>query len=76
MNLSFDGTVHLAELVAVVTIAWKANRAFNRFLDMLKDFPLHRHVDGISYPVGWAPPPIEVLPAAGGSASGGKKGGR
>ena len=51
-----------SELVAFIIAVWKAVRVANRILDVLKDFPPHRHVGlGIIYPEGYTPPPIEKL---------------
>ena len=53
-----DGTL----LVAGLSIAWKANRTLNRWFDVLKDFPPHRHFNGrIVYPKGMEPGVVEHI---------------
>lgn len=48
---------------AVVTAAVKVIRAADRVTSVLRDFPPHRHVNGlIVYPDGYAPSIVEHLP--------------
>jgi hypothetical protein len=62
---TFDHVEHLVELGTVGYAAWRVVSATNRILDMLKDFPLHRHVNGkILFPKGYSPPAIETLKEA------------
>ena len=58
--------VHAAEAIIGIPgaayVGWKMVRAANRILDVLKDFPPHRHMNGkIIYPKGFAPSEIETL---------------
>lgn len=47
-----DGTL----LVGFITVVWKANRALNRWIDVLKEYPPHRHENGlILFPKGMEP---------------------
>lgn len=46
------------ELVGFLVLIWKGNQAINRILNVLKDFPPHRHIGtngDIVYPVGMEP---------------------
>jgi hypothetical protein len=53
-----DGTL----LVGFLTVAWKANRTLNRWLDVMKDYPPHRHFNGrIVYPKGMEPGVVENI---------------
>lgn len=54
-----DGTL----LVFVLTFLWKANRTLNRWLDVMKEFPPHRHINGsrIMYPTGMEPGVVENI---------------
>ncbi|HLJ26580.1 MAG TPA: hypothetical protein VKY85_07705 [Candidatus Angelobacter sp.] len=56
---------HGSELLTLIIAAWKVISAANRVLDVLKDFPPHRHVNGhVIYPEGFQPSPIEELSRA------------
>lgn len=60
MNL--DLILHAIEACAVLPIAWKVNRVLNRYLDVFKDHPPHRHINGkILYPKGFEPPQVQTL---------------
>lgn len=60
--MSIDVLFHSVELSAMIGLAWKANRVLNRHLDILKDFPPHRHINGkIIYPRDFEPPQTEAL---------------
>ena len=66
-NLDLDTTAHIAELLAAVVtiigffaailpVVWKVNRFITKLMDMLADFPLHRHVNGrIIFPKDYEP---------------------
>lgn len=57
-----DLLFHAGNLAVVLGIGWKVNRVANRILDVLADFPPHRHVNGkISYPKGYEPAAVETL---------------
>lgn len=61
-----DAWFHLFELifdvVIVVPLAWRALRAINRVIDVMKDFPPHRHTNGrVFYPAGMAPGKTEAI---------------
>jgi len=46
----------------VLMFLWKANRALNLWLDIMREFPPHRHVgQEISYPKGMRPDDTERL---------------
>jgi hypothetical protein len=52
----------------LLAIAWKVNRMANRILDVLEDFPPHRHVNGkIIYPSDYKPPVVESMGVQGSS---------
>lgn len=54
--MTFDLTIHLAELLIMAGVAWRVIRAANRIESVLKDFPPHRHINGnVIYPVGFEP---------------------
>jgi hypothetical protein len=58
--ITLDNTIHISEAIAIVGGLWKINRSFVRFLDIMKDFPPHRHVNGkIMYPKGFNPGMVE-----------------
>lgn len=45
-----------AELIGFLVLIWKGNRAINRILDVLEQFPPHRHENGlILFPKGFEP---------------------
>ena len=68
--MSIDNFVHVAELVPLIGLGWKMLRVLTRLEDNLKNFPLHRHLNGkIIYPSGEEPPRVEVL-SGGNSVSG------
>jgi len=53
-----DGTV----LVGFCTLAWKANRTLNRWIDVMREYPPHRHFNGrILYPSGMEPGRVEHI---------------
>jgi hypothetical protein len=61
--MSYDHIWHLAELLPIAFACWRMFRAANRILDVMKDFPPHRHINGsILYPSGFAPSAIEKRP--------------
>lgn len=44
------------ELIGFLVLIWKGNRAINRIIDVLADFPPHRHENGlILFPKGFSP---------------------
>ena len=60
--MSFDLWFHSGELLTLVVAGARVIRAANRVLDVMKDFPPHRHVNGhVIYPEGYPPAPIEEL---------------
>jgi hypothetical protein len=49
-------TIDVTALLAILGICWKANRVLNRFLDVLREFPPHRHVGNqVLYPKDMTP---------------------
>jgi hypothetical protein len=54
--MHWDWLVRGVEFVIVSGLAWKINRALNRFWDLFQEYPLHRHVGHrILYPRGMEP---------------------
>jgi hypothetical protein len=60
--MTIDAWVHIGELVGTLLVLWRANRAINRILDALENFPPHRHLpDGsIIFPKAYQPTEIQV----------------
>jgi hypothetical protein len=59
---NFDLTFHVFELLTLAAVAWKVIKAVNRFTDVLKDFPPHRHDNGnVIYPKGFEPTAVQRL---------------
>jgi hypothetical protein len=55
---------HSGELLTLIVAGARVVRAANRVLDVMRDFPPHRHVNGhVIYPEGYPPAPIEELGA-------------
>lgn len=53
---------HSGELLTLVIAGMRVIRAANRVLDVMKDFPPHRHVNGhVIYPEGFPPAAVEQL---------------
>lgn len=51
-----------SNLAILLGILWKINRVANRVMDVLGDFPPHKHVNGkIVYPKGYEPTVVETL---------------
>jgi hypothetical protein len=62
MFISPDIWFHAGELLTLITAGAKVVRAANRVLDVMRDFPPHRHVNGhVIYPEGFEPTRIEEL---------------
>ena len=62
----FDLTVHLSEFCVLAAVSWRVIKTANRILDVLKDFPPHRHISGkILYPDAFEPTVIESLHVSG-----------
>lgn len=60
INLELHNMVDGTLLVGFIAVVWKANRTLNRWLDVLKDFPPHRHANGlILYPQGMEPGEVQ-----------------
>lgn len=60
--MSPDIWFHSGELLTIIVAGGRVIRAANRVLDVMKDFPPHRHVnDHVIYPDGYPPAPIEEL---------------
>lgn len=60
--MNFDLQFHVAELLVIATAAWRVVMAANRITNMLKDYPPHRHENGlVSYPKGYEPPLTQRL---------------
>lgn len=59
--MTLDHITHVTEFVAVLLACWRMVRAANRIVDVLKDFPPHRHVGSrILYPKGFEPALMEL----------------
>lgn len=57
-----DHVEHLVELGTVIGTAWRVVSIAKEVLDVLKEFPPHRHINGrIAYPKGFEPAVIESL---------------
>ncbi len=53
---------HAGELLTLIVAGARVVRAADRVLDVMKDFPPHRHVNGhVIYPEGNLPTPVEEL---------------
>lgn len=53
---------HGGELLTFIIVAWYVIKAANRVMDVLKDFPPHRHINGsIVYPDGYEPTVVHRL---------------
>jgi len=62
--MSYDLYFHAAQLLVLAGVAWRVIVAVNGLTRMLKDFPLHRHVNGsVIYPDGYEPTRVERLKA-------------
>jgi hypothetical protein len=61
-DVAWDHIEHLVELGTVAFAAYRVISAANRILDILKDFPPHRHINGrILFPKGYSPSAVESL---------------
>jgi hypothetical protein len=48
--------LHYLLSAGVIVIMWKVNRTLNRWMDLMIEYPLHRHENGlILFPKGMAP---------------------
>lgn len=60
---AWESIVHILELpilALVATAAWAVIRTANRILDVLQEYPPHRHANGtIIYPTDMAPGRVE-----------------
>lgn len=53
---------HASELATLLAMAFKVIRAANRIMDVMRDFPPHRHINGhVIYPEGYEPTRVEQL---------------
>jgi hypothetical protein len=53
---------NLGNSAILVIVAWRVIRAINRVMDVLKDYPPHRHINGsILFPDGFQPTPVQRL---------------
>lgn len=60
--MNWDHIYHISELLGLLTVLWKGNRAINRLIDVLKDFPPHRHENGlVIYPKDYEPGEVKRI---------------
>ena len=60
--MNFDYSIHAAELLVILSVAWKVLRVANRIIDVMGDFPPHKHINGkIVYPKHYEPTIVEEM---------------
>lgn len=51
-----DHLIHVAEILPLLVLVWRVTRKVSRFVDVMFDFPPHRHTNGdIFYPRDFSP---------------------
>lgn len=62
ISVNIELVFHGTEIVVIGAGFWKLVRVATRLLDVMEDFPPHRHVNGkVLFPKGYAPPRIERM---------------
>lgn len=60
-----DLTIGVGSLLVLLGLAWKGNRVLNRWIDLLGEYPLHKHVGNeVFYPKGMKPEDPQKLEKA------------
>lgn len=58
--MTLDNIIHLSEALAIIGSAWRLSRKINRFIDVMIEYPPHRHINGkVLYPKGFDPGKVE-----------------
>jgi hypothetical protein len=58
--MTLDNFIHLSEALSILGVGWRILRKFDRVLDVLQEYPPHRHSNGkIVYPKHFSPSVVE-----------------